>query len=637
MRRLFIILGMLSMIYTAARAVTISGKVIGPDSKAVAGAEVFIEQHFPGKRLLSLKTNKSGVFSVDLEAIETMGYKPDVYGRVIIIKPGLAIGGGDLHRSNNVFRLGAAGQAWGSVADAQGRPVANARVCLNAIMQDGLYGGIWLPYQLQARFAARTTADGRWAICGVPTSGSVRVLLDDPRYVHVRCDAKLGANPVPAPTMAARPGATIAGKIIYQGGKPAGGVEILAQGIEEQSFSGWSRTVSLADGSYKLTGLPSGICNPFGFRTSTGLPSGEKYTYNVIADEPTGKWIAAAIENVSVAEGRTTRVPNLVLTRGAIVEGTVTDEDTAKPLPGVYIRSYGPHRPRSGANICTFTDEKGHYRLRVAPGNSYVYASGGPEGYLEAHSSADVVTASGEVKTVSFKLKRGQRGLSISGTVVDTEGNPVPNVPITIVMKCEETRYQPLPLPPYLLPPSGNDKKDIASKTVVAIALPSSYSSKTDARGNFTVSGLTPGKASVSTNTDFFLDEHNPWELAEPVEIELPTSEPIRVVVRKLNLLTLTGRVVDTSGNPIPGAAVKFCLFMPAGNGLSGWATPRELGTDAEGRFSLDGIRPELNIEGLHAEKPGYKYVSGGQVAREGDELKVTDVVLQPDNNPGGQ
>ena len=623
MRRLFIILGMLSMICTAARAVTISGKVIGPDGKAVAGAEVFIEQHFPGKRLLSLKTNKSGAFSADLEAIETIGYKPDVYGRAIIIKPGLAIGGGYLHRSNNVFRLGAAGQAWGSVADAQGRPVANARVCLNAIMQDGLYSGIWLPYELQARFAARTTADGRWAIHSVPTSGSVRVLLDDPRYVRVRCDAKLGANPVPAPTMAARPGATIAGKIIYQGGKPAGGVEIFAQGAggPMSQLDGCFRTVSLADGSYKLTGLPSGICNPFGFRTSTGLPSGEKYTYNVIADEPTGKWIAAAIENVSVAEGRITRVPNLVLTRGAIVEGTVTDEDTAKPLPGVYIGSYGPHRPKSGANICTFTDEKGHYRLRVAPGNSYVWASGGPEGY------SDVVTAGGEVKTVSFKLKRGQRGLSISGTVVDTDGNPVPDVPITIVMKCEETRCQPSP-------PSGNDKKDIAGKTVVVIVLPPSYSSKTDAQGNFTISGLTPGKAYTCIRA-FFLDEHNPWEVAEPVEIEVPTSEPIKVVVRKLNLLTLTGRVVDTSGNPIPGAAVKFCLFMPAGNGLLGWATPRELGTDAEGRFSLDGIRPELNIQGLRAEKPGYKYVSGGQVTKEGDELKVADVVLQPDNKPG--
>ena len=219
MRRLFIILGVLLMICTAARAVTISGKVIGPNGEPVEGAEVFIEQYFPSpsKRLLSLRTDKSGAFSADLEAIETMGYKPDVYGRVIIIKPGLAIGGGDLHWNNNVFRLGAAGQAWGSVADAQGRPVANARVCLNAIMQDGLYGGIWLPYQLQARFAARTTADGRWAICGVPTSGSVRVLLDDPRYAHVRCDAKLGANPVPAPTMAARPGAMIAGKIVYQG------------------------------------------------------------------------------------------------------------------------------------------------------------------------------------------------------------------------------------------------------------------------------------------------------------------------------------------------------------------------------------------------------------------------------------
>jgi hypothetical protein len=133
-------------------------------------------------------------------------------------------------------------------------------------------------------------------------------------------------------------------------------------------------------------------------------------------DEPTGAWVAAAIEGVDVTSLSDTAVPDLILTHGATVEGQVFDEVTGDPLAGVSIGSYGPHRPRSSAAIIgTRTDANGHYRLRVAPGKSYVYVSGPPPGYGSPGSAigSDIEVLPGQTETLDFTVgpeRQQQRG-----------------------------------------------------------------------------------------------------------------------------------------------------------------------------------------------------------------------------------
>src|SRR5262249_29481892 len=79
--------------------------------------------------------------------------------------------------------------------------------------------------------------------------------------------------------------------------------------------------------------------------------------------------------------------------------------------------------PRSGGGIIeTSTDMHGHYKLRVAPGSSYVYIDGATDGYLTNDVGSRLTVAQGESKDCSFKLSPG---ITVTGTVVDITGQPV--------------------------------------------------------------------------------------------------------------------------------------------------------------------------------------------------------------------
>jgi hypothetical protein len=149
-------------------------------------------------------------------------------------------------------------------------------------------------------------------------------------------------------------------------------------------YGSWAGTLTALDGSYRLTGL-------------------EAARYNVAIEEPSGRWVGAAREGVPARGGQGTRVDDLVLTPGAFVEGLVVDDRTGQPVAGVSVGSYGPHRPRSSAMIISDdTDAMGRYRLRVAPGRSYVYVA---DGRFEREPGTEVVVALGKTAVHTFRIR----------------------------------------------------------------------------------------------------------------------------------------------------------------------------------------------------------------------------------------
>ncbi len=196
---------------------------------------------------------------------------------------------------------------------------------------------------------------------------------------------------------------TFVGKVCYKDGRPAGAVEVAAQiqntfsmkrlealskppsggGSVEIKFSkkdqeeSWNNTMSGPDGSYQL-------------------PVGANIPYNVMVFDTTGKWVAAALEGKSGAQNSTVELPDLVLTKGALVVGRVTSFGV--PVPRTVVQSYGPHRPATtAATSSAYTDLSGHYRLRVAPGTSRVYVASG-----SGNASRNVTLSVGEIKTVDL-------------------------------------------------------------------------------------------------------------------------------------------------------------------------------------------------------------------------------------------
>ncbi len=202
----------------------------------------------------------------------------------------------------------------------------------------------------------------------------------------------------------------LTGKARYEDGRPAGGVRIEAQiqnnaslkvlemekpGLASQraqQLEG-NNTRTRSDGSYTLA---VGASLPYNIML---LPN------NLLREGEDDGWVAAADEGVSGHKNQKVSVPDLILSRGAFVTGTVTDKTSGKPIAGVSIGSYGPERPASSAAIIdALSDEAGHYRLRVAPGKSLVYVADGRYQAAGTETGAKVTIAAGETKAADFQV-----------------------------------------------------------------------------------------------------------------------------------------------------------------------------------------------------------------------------------------
>ncbi len=343
MRALFLSIVTL-LAFCPAGADMAGGRVLGPGGKPVAGAVVVVSNGVPFAKPAILKTDARGRFAYCSTSNQVT--------RVVVFRPGLAVAGGVL-KPGMVFRLQPAGQAWGSVTDEKGNPVAGAVVTLGYVESGDQKGMVWIPQALVKYFRVRTTADGRWTISNVATSGAAHVFLDDPRFVRVDVESQLGPEAVAAPPLIARPGAGFEGKAVLENGKPAAGIYVFAQGVGDTP--GWSLSTTDNVGSYTLAGLANGL-------------------YNVMVDDPSKKRVAQAVASVEAKEGHTAKLPLLRLTPGSLVVGTVTDAETGKPIAGAHVGSYGPHRPKTSAAIVfAATDSLGRYKMRVAGGKNYIY------------------------------------------------------------------------------------------------------------------------------------------------------------------------------------------------------------------------------------------------------------------------
>jgi len=469
---------------------------------------------------------------------------------------------GGSFQADNTTRLEPAGQLWGTVEDEQGKPVGGATVVLRNLVSPDNQYRVLVPRALGPKFSATTTADGRWSLPNVPLTGDAGIVLDDPRFVSVWASARLGVKAGPTPVLVAKPASAITGKVVYEEGKPAAGVWVFAQSLRRQPM-GQGEAVTGQDGAYRVDSLPPG-------------------EYTITVTDRGREWVAAAREGVAVAEAATQAVPDVVLNPGATIEGTVTDADTGAPVVGAYLYGTGPSRPTGG--LYAETDGKGRYQLRVAPGQNAVSVSADSGGYLSPEREEQVTVAKGETATVNFQLKKG---FAVSILATDAEGRPTAGAKVAMY---GEDRIQP-----------GFGR-----------------SGTTDTAGRVTIIGLPPGEYSFGTGGE--------WEMAEAQDIRVPASGEARVVLRKMALLSLEGRVVTATGEPVPEAAVQVQAMIQRQR-QGGIGRRFDLTTDAEGRYSLSDLRSDAEPR-VTATKEAYRYVSGGEVTKTEAGYEASDIVF---------
>jgi len=217
-------------------------------------------------------------------------------------------------------------------------------------------------------------------------------------------------------------GGRIAGTLRGPDGLPRAGAKIVARppidvlGFMRDEGRGWGRRTVETDteGAFSVGALPPGV------------------SYTVSA---TGDGFAPAEKTgVRVREGEETRIEILAAT-GGTVRGVVREE-SGDPIGGATVSSHpsdftafvfhggGPQRANEAAS-----DGEGRFVLpNLAPGRQSVIASA--SGFFPvADQGVEIEVREGETAgPVELVLRRG---VSIEGTVVDAEGNPVVGAHVT--------------------------------------------------------------------------------------------------------------------------------------------------------------------------------------------------------------
>ena len=210
----------------------------------------------------------------------------------------------------------------------------------------------------------------------------------------------------------------LSGKVRRVDGAPAGNIPLSAQMqnaemmklINSNTQPGSSSTPQAASAKEMEVSGSFAHTRPDGTYT---LYVGEGIKYNIyivpkdlMTPNPSDTGlVAAAAEGVSGTKGATVTVPDLILTPGGIITGTVTDKATGRPIAGATVMSYGPHRPESSAGVISAqTDSTGTYRLRVAPGRSRVYEADTFDPQSGVNNNRYLEVAEGETKTQDFQI-----------------------------------------------------------------------------------------------------------------------------------------------------------------------------------------------------------------------------------------
>lgn len=218
-----------------ARAQMMTGTVTA-DGKPVAGATVMAQPATPGGGQVFGKpvtTDAKGAFALELPDDSTLDAVRKKYGvPVFMYAPGFALAQASYKPGQPLaIALLPEQTLRGTVRDAGGKPVANAPVSLAAYMsKDGRSGRSFIPVPapFTALFAAKTDAEGRFELGGVPANAPgaetmAIMAFADPRYVPVTY-AGVARESI---ALIARIGGTISGTVMNSGAATAG-VQVVA-------------------------------------------------------------------------------------------------------------------------------------------------------------------------------------------------------------------------------------------------------------------------------------------------------------------------------------------------------------------------------------------------------------------------
>jgi protocatechuate 3,4-dioxygenase beta subunit len=573
-----------------AAKITLRGRVLDASGNAVANARVFHVMAWDSPASETI-TDSKGAFRFEISAT---GQKIQYVSSAVVFAPGWAIDGAKLTTDGvTEIRMQKPQSRSGLVKFASGKSAPGARVTVQSLIRRTTpkssssrrdFMVIYLPPALKSQLATSSDTKGKWTLENLPSDTEIIIALDDERYVP---DAiQLYENPI-RKHLVAKPAGRIEGKIVDASGKPAAGVAVkaLAQKSKWGPFAAPvnQRATAGANGQFLISQLTPGKYHLL-FGDDSG---GENKNFATVAP---------ALENVDVRANASTRIAPVKLVVPAILQGRVLDKKSGRPLASSVLFVYGPRQPRTaGTPFAVVTDEKGFYRAALVAGAQRVFAAESQSEWLgvsqekaEAASGQSISLRAGETRTLDLRIVPGP---ILRGIAVDEKDAPLPNVYISV------------------------GKGDGSSRII-----------STDQKGRFELKGLAPQRYWVGTQ-----NYDSDWELLKPekedfgsrsIAVNLPQKESLRLVLRRRQIATITGRVLDTQGQPLENVQLRFTIRIK-----DSWMSAKaRSGTD--GAFSIEHPAKHGTVSAV-ALRDGYRQKNGGETTRDGENVRIADIIME--------
>lgn len=416
----------------------------------------------------------------------------------------------------------------------------------------------------------------------------------------------------------AKPTASVSGSITLNGRGVAGVVVVLRTQNDTRGFS--KRAVTDVDGNYQIVGVNEG--SYFVRPIAPAL---------VVSDTETS---AEPGKIVVITSGETASNIDFELRPGAVVTGKVTDSEGRVVVEEmVSLEPVTESNPRVRRAPAFRTDDRGIYRLfgvppgryRVAVGTAGEYSAfsaimmGGRPYRLTYYpnvtdsSKATVVEVSEGAELTDINITVGLRmdTYTIKGKVVDKEsGKPIANVRFGLAMMSNGTVQNYLPI-----------------------------RSTSNAKGEFTVSNVPPGKYSVLLQTD-----GNSPLFAELTVVEVVDQDVSDVVVNVSAGASLSGTVVleNITDKRIQAQLSKMQVHAYVRTTEQQSMSWRTAPIGSDGNFLIQGLppgsvyinmlsfldrQPAKNFVVLFLEKDGVRQPQGIEL-KQGDRLSGVRVVV---------
>lgn len=359
--------------------------------------------------------------------------------------------------------------------------------------------------------------------------------------------------------------ATISGKITFKGkGTPGIVVTLRKSGEPYGPTTADYRATTNDDGEYRLTDVRAGSYQILTFAPAF-VSSGDRYGQDLIVNKGDN------IEHV-----------DFTLVRGGVITGKVVDsegrpviEESVTAVPVQEIRS----RPFfNSSNV--MTDDRGVYRIFGLPANTYRVAAGRDDSnsfpgrirdaYKRTYypAAADIaqattidVTEGSESTNIDITLSRMVTSYTVTGRIVEAAtGQPLPNINYGIT---------------HFIDSNSTSSWNNAS------------GSNTNARGEFKIDNLIPGKYQIS----IVADKDKNWR-AEPMRFEVVDQDVSNLLIKATTGNSISG-VLVLEGTDDKDVREQFKQTMVSASVAGAndflWSGQSEISPD--GRFWITGLR----------------------------------------------